>query len=118
MRPELTTQRDQLLTKATAAAIEHLRLPATLARLPVVCGIPRVVNRFALLPLRNLPIPRFLPATARFGLFNHPDTRLLLSSALERPFSFSSTRTSAIPSETERTEIAPARTSLGFKVTR
>jgi type III secretory pathway component EscT len=122
MRPELTRHRDQHLSKATAAAIGHLRPPATLAKFLIVGGIPCVINRFALFLLCNLPIPRFLPAKdtqVKSGLFNHSEIRLLLSSALalEWPFSFSSTRTGAVPSETERTGVAPSSAPLGFKVT-
>jgi len=85
MRPELERQRDQHLSKATAAAIGHLRPPTTLARFLIVAGIACVINQFALSLLCDLPILPFLPAKdtqVNFGLFNHPDVRLLLSSAL------------------------------------
>jgi putative flippase GtrA len=85
MRPELATQRDQRLSRATAVAIRRLHLPSTLTKFLIVGAFGFLINQFTLFLLYDSPVFWFLPAKdtlASLGLFNHPDIRLLLSSVV------------------------------------
>lgn len=85
MPPELASQRDQRLSRATAAAIRRLHLPSTLTKFLIVGSIGYLINQFTLFLLYDSPVFWFLPAKdtqVSLGLFNHPDIRLLLSSVV------------------------------------
>ena len=85
MQPELASRADQGLLKAATAAVRRLPLASTFVKFLVVGGIAYLINQFTLFLLYDSPLFWFLPAKDTkldFGLFTHPDIRLLISSVL------------------------------------
>lgn len=85
MQPELASRADQGLLKAATATVRRLPLGTTFVKFLIVGSIGYLVNQFALFLLYDSPLFWFLPAKdtgLNFGLFTHPDIRLLISSVL------------------------------------
>ncbi len=83
MQPELATQADTGVMGALRALAQRLHLPTTLIKFLIVGGCGFLVYQAAFYLLYDSPVFWFLPGKdtrVDFGLFTHPDIRLLIGS--------------------------------------
>ena len=85
IQPELVSPNDSGLMGAASELAHRLRLPTTFVKFLMVGSIAYVIFQIALYLLYDSPAFWFLPAKdteVSFGLFTHPDIRLLIASVI------------------------------------
>src|SRR3990172_12091000 len=85
MRPELISRSNDRFVEAVREIIRRFNLPTTFIKFLVVGGFGFIINQTMLFLLYDSPLFWFLPGKdthVDFGLFTHPDIRLLISSIL------------------------------------
>ncbi len=83
MQPELATQPEPGAAGAIRELAHRLHLPTTLVKFLIVGGIGFLIYQAAFYVLYDSPVFWFLPGKdtrVDFGLFTHPDIRLLIGS--------------------------------------
>ncbi len=84
MRPESIVRSHDRFVEAVRVIIRRFNLPTTFIKFLIVGGIGFIINQAMLFLFYDSPLS-FLPAKdthVDFGLFTHPDIRLLMSSIL------------------------------------
>ncbi len=85
MQPDLISQTDNGLVAAARELARRLHLPVTLVKFLVVGSIGFLIYQLCFYIFYDSPVFWFFPARdtkVDFGLFTHPDIRLLISSVL------------------------------------
>ncbi len=85
MQPQLATEASDGLMGTARTLAHRLHLPTTLAKFLIVGGFGYVIFQFVFFLVYDSPVFWFLPdkdTEVGFGLFTHPDIRLLIASVV------------------------------------